>query len=88
MLSSVLDANLSMVSYTLNVVVKRLTSYSIILMSISIIAGIYGMNFMYMPELDWRLRLPVCAGTDGRDSRGRGRHLPPHRLAVIGVTGF
>jgi magnesium transporter len=54
MMSSVLDANLSMVSYTLNVVVKRLTSYSIILMSISIIASIYGMNFRYMPELNWR----------------------------------
>jgi magnesium transporter len=62
MLSSVLDANLSMVSYTLNVVVKRLTSYSIILMSISIIAGIYGMNFMYMPELNWQFGYPFALG--------------------------
>jgi magnesium transporter len=62
MLSSVLDANLSMVSYTLNVVVKRLTSYSIILMSISIIAGIYGMNFVNMPELDWRWGYPFALG--------------------------
>jgi magnesium transporter len=61
-LSSVLDANLSMVSYTLNVVVKRLTSYSIILMSISIIAGIYGMNFAFMPELDWRFGYPFALG--------------------------
>ena len=62
MLSSVLDANLSMVSYTLNVVVKRLTSYSIILMSISIVAGIYGMNFVFMPELDWRFGYPFALG--------------------------
>jgi magnesium transporter len=62
MLSSVLDANLSMVSYTLNVVVKRLTSYSIILMSISIIAGIYGMNFVFMPELDWHWGYPFALG--------------------------
>jgi magnesium transporter len=62
MLASVLDANLSMVSYTLNVVVKRLTSYSIILMSISIIAGIYGMNFVFMPELDWRWGYPFALG--------------------------
>lgn len=53
-LSSVLDANLSMVSYNLNVVVKRLTASSIILMSITLIAGIYGMNFEFMPELAWR----------------------------------
>jgi len=61
-LSSVLDANLSMVSYTLNVVVKRLTSSSIILMSISVIAGVYGMNFTHMPELDWRLGYPFALG--------------------------
>ncbi len=53
-LSSVLDANVSMISYNLNVVVKRLTSSSIILMSITLIAGIYGMNFDVMPELAWR----------------------------------
>ena len=57
-----LDANLSMVSYTLNVVVKRLTSSSIILMSISIVAGIYGMNFVFMPELDWRWGYPFALG--------------------------
>ena len=62
MLASVLDANLSMVSYTLNIVVKRLTSYSIILMSISIVAGIYGMNFVFMPELDWRFGYPFALG--------------------------
>ena len=62
MLSSVLEANLSMVSYTLNIVLKRLTSYSIILMSISIIAGIYGMNFVFMPELDWRFGYPFALG--------------------------
>ncbi|MCC7025253.1 MAG: magnesium/cobalt transporter CorA [Thermomicrobiales bacterium] len=62
MLSSVLDANLSMVSYTLNVVVKRLTASSIILMSITLVAGIYGMNFVYMPELDWRFGYPFAIG--------------------------
>jgi magnesium transporter len=62
MLSSVLDANLSMISFTLNVVVKRLTASSIILMSITLIAGIYGMNFVHMPELDWRFGYPFALG--------------------------
>jgi magnesium transporter len=60
MLSSILEANLSMVSYTLNIVVKRLTASSIILMSVTLIAGIYGMNFEYMPELDWRFGYPFA----------------------------
>ena len=62
MLSSVLDANLSMVSYSLNQVVRRLTASSIILMSITLIAGIYGMNFTFMPELDWRFGYPFALG--------------------------
>lgn len=55
LLTSALDAHLSMVSYRLNDVVKRLTSSSIILMSMTLIAGIYGMNFIHIPELDWQL---------------------------------
>ena len=65
MLSSVLDANLSMISYSLNEVVKRLTASSIILMSITLIAGIYGMNFVYMPELNWRYGYPFALGLMG-----------------------
>ena len=57
-LSSVLDANLSMVSYNLNQLVKRLTSWTIILMSSSLVAGIYGMNFDFMPELHWTFGYP------------------------------
>jgi magnesium transporter len=61
-LSGLLDANLSMVSYQLGVLVKRLTSYSIILMTTTLIAGIYGMNFVNMPELDWRFGYPFALG--------------------------
>jgi magnesium transporter len=35
------------------VVVKRLTAFTVILMIPTLIAGIYGMNFHYMPELAW-----------------------------------
>jgi magnesium transporter len=38
----------------MNIIMKRLTSVSTILMSITVIAGIYGMNFDYMPELKFR----------------------------------
>ena len=61
-LSSALDANLSMTSFRLNQVVKRLTSWSIILMSVTLIASIYGMNFVYMPELSWQWGYPAALG--------------------------
>ncbi|HLA09862.1 MAG TPA: magnesium/cobalt transporter CorA [Pyrinomonadaceae bacterium] len=53
-LSSTMDAYLSVAGNRMNQVMKRLTSISTILMSVTLIAGIYGMNFIYMPEVRWR----------------------------------
>ena len=54
MLGSTMDAYLSVSGNRMNKVMKRLTSISTILMSVTLIAGIYGMNFILMPELRWR----------------------------------
>jgi magnesium transporter len=54
MLSSTMDAFLSISGNRMNIIMKRLTSNSTILMSVTLIAGIYGMNFDFMPELKWR----------------------------------
>lgn len=54
MLSSTMDAYLSVSGNRMNKIMKRLTSISTILMSVTLIAGIYGMNFVFMPELQWR----------------------------------
>lgn len=54
MLGSTMDAYLSVSGNRMNMIMKRLTSISTILMSVTLIAGIYGMNFDKMPELGWR----------------------------------
>ncbi|MBM4201172.1 MAG: magnesium/cobalt transporter CorA [Gammaproteobacteria bacterium] len=54
LLASAMDAYLSVSGSRMNTVMKRLTSISTILMSTTLIAGIYGMNFEHMPELNWR----------------------------------
>jgi magnesium transporter len=54
LLGSTMDAYLSISGNRMNVVMKRLTSISTILMSVTLIAGIYGMNFDHMPELHWQ----------------------------------
>src|SRR5512143_241125 len=54
MISSMLDMYLSSVSNRLNEVMKVLTVISLIFMPITFIAGVYGMNFKNMPELEWR----------------------------------
>lgn len=51
---STMDAYLSVSGNRLNKVMKQLTSISAILMSITLISSIYGMNFQFMPELGAR----------------------------------
>jgi magnesium transporter len=54
LLSTAVDAQFTVTSNQLNQTVRMMTAWSIILMSMTLIAGIYGMNFRNMPELDWR----------------------------------
>jgi len=62
MLSSMLDMYLSSVSNRLNSVMKVLTIIATIFMPLTFLAGLYGMNFKYMPELEWHYGYPflVC----------------------------
>jgi magnesium transporter len=52
-LSGLLDIYLSSVSNRLNEVMKVLTIIATIFMPLTFLAGVYGMNFKYMPELQW-----------------------------------
>lgn len=54
LLSGAMEAQLTIASNQLNQTMRMLTAWSIILMSMALIAGIYGMNFAFMPELEWR----------------------------------
>jgi len=54
MLSGMLDMYLSSVSNRMNEVMKVLTIIATIFIPLTFIAGIYGMNFRHMPELEWR----------------------------------
>ena len=54
MVSGMLDTYLSSVSNRMNEVMKVLTIIATIFIPITFIAGIYGMNFAFMPELGWR----------------------------------
>ena len=54
MVSGMLDIYLSSVSNKMNEVMKVLTIIATIFIPLTFIAGIYGMNFAYMPELRWR----------------------------------
>lgn len=51
--STLMDLYMNTINYKMNEVMKVLTVISAIFIPLSFIAGVYGMNFTHMPELDW-----------------------------------
>jgi magnesium transporter len=60
MLTSVLEANLALLSVRQNDVIKEISSWAAIITVPTFIASVYGMNFDHMPELKWRFGYPLC----------------------------
>ena len=58
-LSGMLDIYLSSVSHRLNEVMKVLTIIATIFIPLTFIVGLYGMNFKFMPELEWHWGYPA-----------------------------
>lgn len=60
LLSNILEVNLTMVGVQQNRQVQKISAWAAILIVPTIVSGIYGMNFNYMPELSWVLGYPYA----------------------------
>lgn len=58
-----LEANFALVSVAQNDDTKRLAAWAAIIAVPTLIAGLYGMNFKFMPETEWAYGYPVAVGT-------------------------
>jgi magnesium transporter len=72
LMGNAVDAHLAIISNRMNSVMKRMTSWGAILLGATLVAGIYGMNFRHMPELDWRFGYAWALGV----------------MAAITIVGF
>jgi len=63
--TGMLDIYLSTISNRMNEVMKVLTIIATIFIPLTFLAGIYGMNFQYMPELAWKFGYPMALGAMG-----------------------
>ncbi|MDJ1479543.1 CorA family divalent cation transporter [Cytophagaceae bacterium YF14B1] len=61
-ISNLLNVYISLSAQRTNDIVKVLTIFSVFFMPLTFIAGIYGMNFDYMPELRHRWGYPISLG--------------------------
>jgi magnesium transporter len=62
LLTSVLEVNFSFISISQNDVSKKFAGWAAILGVPTMVAGIYGMNFAFMPELSWHFGYPFVLG--------------------------
>jgi magnesium transporter len=60
MLSDILVVNLTLISVRQNDQTKKISAWAAMLIVPTLIAGIYGMNFDYMPELHWTFGYPFA----------------------------
>ncbi|RKD28753.1 magnesium/cobalt transporter CorA [Thermohalobacter berrensis] len=59
MISSLFDTHLSHTSNKMNQIMTMLTIFSAIFIPLTFLAGVYGMNFQYIPELSYRWSYPI-----------------------------
>ncbi len=59
LLSGMLDVYLSVLSNRMNEIMKVLTIFSSLFIPLTFLAGVYGMNFVHFPELQWRIGYPA-----------------------------
>ena len=60
--SDLIDGYLALASHRLNKVMQVLTIFTVIFVPLSFLAGIYGMNFEYIPELSFRYSYFILLG--------------------------
>ena len=82
LLSTALGANLTQISVRQNEDMRRITAWVAIAAVPTAVAGIYGMNFDHMPELQWEFGYPAGAGRDRGDLPLPLRAVPARRLAL------
>jgi magnesium transporter len=61
-ISTAISVSVSMINLQESETMKRLASYAALIAVPTLIAGIYGMNFDYMPELRWRYGYAISIG--------------------------
>jgi magnesium transporter len=62
LLTTLVDAVLAKTTMRQNNDMRKITAYAAMISVPTMIAGIYGMNFQYMPELQWRYGYPLVLG--------------------------
>ena len=84
MVATAISVNLSLITIQENEVTKRLAAYAALVAVPTMVAGVYGMNFANMPELQWAYGYPAAIAVDGADRSVSRLSLQEGQVDVIG----
>lgn len=65
MVSDLMQTHLAAVSNKMNGIMKAMAMVSTVILPMTLVSGIYGMNFKNMPELEWEVGYPMALGLMG-----------------------
>ena len=82
LLSTAFDAHIAQISLQQNDDMRRISAAVGLVAAPTLVAGIYGMNFTHMPELNWLYGYPMALGLMLARLHGRPDHQQARRLAV------
>ena len=82
MVATAISVNLSLITIQENEVTKRLAAYAALVAVPTMVAGVYGMNFNNMPELQWRYGYPAAVASMVADRRLPGLSLQEGEMDV------
>ena len=78
-----MDATVGFININQNKIIKIFSVASVALLPPTLIASVYGMNFKYMPELDWSAGYPFALALMVASARGADVVLPAPGLAEV-----
>ena len=81
-----MDATVGFININQNKTIKIFSVASVALLPPTLIASIYGMNFKFMPELEWGYGYPFALLLMVGQRAGADVVLPPARLAQVGSS--
>ena len=87
-LSFLLDATLGLINLEQNQIIKIFSVAAVVFLPPTLVASIYGMNFDFMPELDWFFGYPFALSFDDRFRNSAVPLFQAARLALSLASGL
>ena len=86
LLTTLVDATLAKITLQQNTDMRKITSWVAIISVPTMVVGVYGMNFDYMPELKWKFGYPLVMSSGPHRLPDALPNTAPKSLALVPIS--